>query len=297
MKPAYSLLFLLIFPLSVHSQTFTSVPFDLVENLIFIQMSVNDSKPLNFMFDSGAGITVLNSSTARDMNLKYSGEATVSTSSNKVTSKSSIDNRLLIGALELKDIDIEVLDLDHLADYFKVSFDGIIGYDIFSKYLLLTNIDARTFTILDTFDFTRHPGWEKHTLLKIDNRKIGLEVDILTRSGSYSKQILTVDTGKPDEVNIFSHAPDDLALKISKKSSQGTSASPTITSNRRGRLKEIKIDDKIWKNVKVVLTTDPASIEAFHSSEAIGLLGQELLLNFNILYNYPKDAIYLQQRK
>ena len=70
MKKAY-FLFILIATVNGYAQPInpvTKIPFELEGNHIFIQLTINHSEQLDFVFDTGAGATVINSETAEKLN-------------------------------------------------------------------------------------------------------------------------------------------------------------------------------------------------------------------------------------
>src|SRR5450756_110360 len=56
----------------------TAIPFEYCEGLLWIQVQVPQStQPLNFLFDTGAGVSVINAGTARTLGLKTGNRITV----------------------------------------------------------------------------------------------------------------------------------------------------------------------------------------------------------------------------
>src|SRR5262249_9116337 len=53
-----------------HQSAPVTLPFELVDNLILISITVNDSQPQTFILDSGAGVSVINRSRAIALGLK-----------------------------------------------------------------------------------------------------------------------------------------------------------------------------------------------------------------------------------
>ena len=94
------LLLFLIFA-SVHctaQDLLESVPIQFVENYIFIEVTINDTeKPLNFLFDTGAGITVVDTKVAEQLSLDINAQSKISTSGKSLLSKESISNIVTIG--------------------------------------------------------------------------------------------------------------------------------------------------------------------------------------------------------
>ena len=145
MHKLLSILLLGIINLPVYGQQLIEkVPIRLIDNLIFIELQINDSsEPLNFLFDTGAGVTVIETKIAEKLQLNISGETEVGTSGKTLNTKESFPNKLTIGEkLNLDDITLVMMDLSHINNYFKSDVDGIIGYDLLERVITETNIDS-----------------------------------------------------------------------------------------------------------------------------------------------------------
>ena len=292
-------IFTLIIPVRpCQTQKLTETPFTLHENVIFFKATLNGSHELNFMFDSGAGITALNSSVAEELDLLYSGESVISTSGRKIKARSSVGNSLQIGQVNLKDLALEVMYLDHLSEYFKTPVDGIIGYDLFSRFITGIHVDKMVLEIFQSLEGLDPGSWKKTKLYRVDNNKVAMDAGLKARNGSYRNYIMTVDTGAPDQIHLFPNTLEDttIDLKFTNRRVRGFSADTTITENQRGRLKGILIAGKKWKNVRAVIPVDPVSKAALGTNTTYGFIGQELLLDFNIIYDYKNNWFYLQER-
>ena len=75
-----------------------SIPIKFVDNYIFIEATVNNrEKSLNFLFDTGAGITVIDSKIADQLLLEINSEAKINTSGKSLLSKESTGNKMKLG--------------------------------------------------------------------------------------------------------------------------------------------------------------------------------------------------------
>lgn len=251
------------------------------------------------MFDSGAGTTVLNTSAAEALNLVYSGESRIGTGGGDVISKSSSGNTLQIGKLTLPEITLEVMPLDHLSTYFKTPLEGIIGYDLFRRFVLMIDVDNRLMSFYNSIKAVDTTSWKQVKLHRIDNNKIAVEISMPDSQGSYNRHMVIVDTGNPDEIHLFPNAVEagNIALKIRKKKVRGFSVDSTITENLRGSIREVQFAGQKWRNVKTVIPTDSITRLAFSDNESYGLIGQELLLDFNMICDYRKNHFYFQKRQ
>lgn len=55
-----------------------AIPVEISNNVVLMKASVNDSKPLTFILDTGAGGTVISADAAKKLGLKLEGEANAS---------------------------------------------------------------------------------------------------------------------------------------------------------------------------------------------------------------------------
>ncbi len=299
-KHHYSLSVFLAVILCIPStaQKMAEVPFSLYENVIFFKATLNGSHELNFMFDSGAGITAVNSSVASQLDLTYTGESVIGTSGRKLKAKTSSGNSLQIGRVLLEDLPLEVLNFDHLSKYFNTPVDGIIGYDLFAQYITGIRTDRKVLEFYKSLDGVDLSNWQVIEMRKVDNNKVAISTGLKTRNGAYKDYLMTLDTGAPDQVHLFPKILEDpdLDLKITSKRVRGFSADTTITENLRGKLKGVSLAGKSWKNVQAIIPLDPVTKKAFGSNESHGFIGQELLLDFNMIYDYNNSRFYLQER-
>ncbi len=106
--------FVLISYLPLRSQAVTErIPMYLIKDLMFIELKINDSsEALNFIFDSGAGVTVIDSQIAARLGLQVDGQSKIRTSGKALISEESAGNHLRLGETILIDsIDLFLMDL------------------------------------------------------------------------------------------------------------------------------------------------------------------------------------------
>lgn len=129
----------------------TSVPFQLINNHIYAPVSINGSKPLNFIFDTG-GHDILTPATAKQIGTKAIGSQTASGAGNNTTESglARVDT-IRVGAATLSKQPVSVLQFSNASE--GVDEQGMIGYEFFARFItridygkhLLTFIDKRSF--------------------------------------------------------------------------------------------------------------------------------------------------------
>ncbi|NER10415.1 retropepsin-like aspartic protease [Muriicola jejuensis] len=299
----YSIVFLSIFAsFQVTSQNIIeSVPIHLVENLIFLEVTINDNEnPLNFLFDSGAGITVVETKVAKQLALNINAESKIATSGKTLLSKESTSNILKIGRkIKLNNIDLILMDLNHLSEYLNTNVDGVIGYDLLKKFITETNIDRGEIIFYDPLSYTYKGNSDPVKLTTLESNLFGIMVDVIPRNRDEQISLnFEIDTGADNFLSFHNKTVKEHQLINGNKKQhfkKGFGADSTITSNISSKVKSVSFGGNKWRNVPVMFEVDP--INKRDNSLADGLIGQRLLLDFNIIYNLDKRVVYFEKRK
>ncbi len=138
--------FLLAFLINVAAQTpthrFTSgqsalgIPFELSGDLIVLKVRVNRSRPLHFIFDTGAGISVIDPQSARALRLRATGKLKLDATGGSVQSGLIQSVSLSVAGVEVFNQALATIDLDGMAPFFGFKIDGIIGHDFINNFVV-----------------------------------------------------------------------------------------------------------------------------------------------------------------
>ncbi len=274
-------------------------PISLVDNFIFISVSVNEhEEPLNFLFDTGAGITVIHSKMAEQLNLKVTAESKIGTSGKTVLSKESSGNSIRVGeSLILDSVSLIFMDLSHISAFIKTDVDGVIGYDLLKNSIIETNLDKHEMRFYDPADF--NPASKPERLVALESNHIGLPINVTPkRGGEDVPLVFQIDTGADNYLTfhnstVIQHNLLDSDKKY--KSRQGFGADSTITTNLRSKVYGVTLVNSQWKNVPVIYEVDPINHRT--NTLADGLIGQQILNDFNITYHLQEGLVYFEKRK
>lgn len=299
------LLIISILILSIHPifgmQIIDKTPIQIVKNLIFIEVKINDnSQSWNFMFDSGAGVTAIDQRLEDKIDLSYSGETKIGTAGKPLVSKTSKNNHLSIGEdSELNDITFYLMDLSHLSEYLKTNVDGILGLDLLNQLVVETNIDAMEMRFFSPANYEYSGNSRPLKIINLESGHFGLPVSVTPKKSKESlSMILKIDTGAANHITLHNQVItkyDLLDPQKKYKSRKGFSIDSTITNNLRGKIRSAELGTKEWRNIPVVFEVDPLN----EISERIGdgLIGQALLLDFNMTYHLDQEVVYLEKRE
>ncbi len=132
----------------------TTVPFELVNNHIYADASVNGSKPLPFIFDTG-GHLILTPDTAKQLNVDAQGRMTSTGDGNAVAfSGVAKVNAIKIGAAMLTNQPVHVLQFN-APGVEGIQEGGMIGYEFFARFITRFDYGKHTITFIDKKYF--HP--------------------------------------------------------------------------------------------------------------------------------------------
>lgn len=284
---ALLLVSLFLFPIIVKSQD--TIPFSLGDdNRIYIKAIVNNSKPLNFIFDTGADAMVANTvQTDSKLNLIYD-EETENTGANGVsTQKVSSKNTIQIGKFKKKNQ--QLLGIAYPKKYY--SFDGVIGYPFFENHLI--EIDYKEQKMILHESLKTVSNLKKYDKLKM--KMIGQVpfVDFTIMKGN--KPITfpaMIDTGFNGSLIVYHKVVSEKGLadyfqKIRSTYSQGTDGSrmksDLVIVPKAG------IGQKSLENVDANLNRTPSTV--FFPA----IMGGNILKKLHWIIDFRKNNVYITE--
>lgn len=278
------------------SETLAIVPFSLAaESVILIRATlVGHPDTLTFILDTGSSGISLDSTTARSLNL--------------VPEPSNINIRGIAGirkalflydqGLELNGLVVDSLNF-HINNYEFLSYvygtwiDGVIGYSLFSRYIVKIDYDVNEIQICSQGTIRYPRGGH---LLRPFIRTLPIQSARMRDHRRISTRFL-YDIGA------------GLSLVLSQDFEQDSAA---IRKKRRrfpiqahgvgGRLtmemtmvKEFRLGPYRFRNVPTMVFDDVYNVTSYPYLG--GLIGNQVLKRFNTIFNYEKREIYLKPNK
>ena len=125
----------------------TTVPFQLINNHIYVEASINGSKPLTFIVDTG-GHDILTPATAKLLGVPQQGSQTSTGAGDSVTQSgvARVDS-IAVGAATLHDQPVTVLKFSNAAE--GIDEQGMIGYEFFARFITRIDYGAHRISFID----------------------------------------------------------------------------------------------------------------------------------------------------
>ena len=269
------------------------IPFDLLDNRIFVDVTLNGQGPFKFVFDTG-GSNCLTPEVARRLGLQLTPiDQATGAGEKSVKAWKTLVNTFQVGEIQLSKQEFIVLDFSPIKKAFGLpAFDGIFGYEILQRFSTKINfVDSNiSFFSQKTFkekDFSAIPFSLTSEKPVISAKINGVDAKVL------------IDTGDRSALTIFSNFRQHNAIKPNyegreqKISGYGVGGPiPAIVSE----VDSVELNPHI--KLKNVVSRFPVTKGGFNAIEnANASIGNEILRQFDVVFDYQSLTIYFRPNK
>ncbi|UQB67299.1 aspartyl protease family protein [Epilithonimonas zeae] len=276
----------------------TVIKFKLINNLIFIPMTVNGVE-LNFMLDSGIAETLLFSLENKEVDFKNIEKITFKGLGETVSVEAlkSIKNNIKIGNhfIDKSHTVFIVLDEDfNISQDIGVPVNGIIGYYFFKNHPIEINYLKKTITVYkDSSKFPKRVKRYAEFPMTVELNKPYMSADVEMKHDKQSSKLL-LDLGNTDSVWLFPVLIKDFVYNrpnIDDFLGRGFSGD---IFGKRSRINSLSIGN-FRLNKPIASMPDEFSIQHLNLvKDRKGSIGSEILRRFSIIFDYPGKKIYFK---
>lgn len=275
------------------------IPFDLYNNLVVVSLKLNGVVPLKFVVDTGVRSTIITEKLITDiLKLPYSRKITVSGPGENIILVAYVVNSVdivLEGAIGSEQ-SILVLEEDYLKlrNYLGVEVHGLIGYDLFNRFIVEFDYSKRVMTLHEPDKF-KPPRNYAEVPMAVEDTKPYIFVKIQMNDTSMLYAKLMVDSGA-------SHA-----IMLNADSHENISVPPAYIQTIIGRglggdisgkisiIKSLAFDKFEFSNVVVSFPEKEFYPDTLGLIYRNGTIGGELLSRFKVIFDYFNKKIYFKK--
>ena len=270
------------------------IPFAYRTRHVWVKASVNGGPPEDFLVDTGASLTVIDSAYAAKRGIATEGQIGVTgAGASGGASFSAVDSVVLTGGpgtgVVIGHQKVAVLALnEHLEPFFWRPVAGVLGYDFISRFVMEVDYDHEILTLYDPATFQYRGSGKPVPLTMAGNipvakaRLDGIEGDFR----------LDVGSGSPVDMHSPFVKEHDLLAKAGKSFEvTGGGFGGTFVSTLC-RMKTFGIGPYEWKAPLVVLSQ--ATTGGLASEDYAGNIGNQILERFKVTFDYDRRVIYLE---
>lgn len=263
----------------------------LTGGVVLIKAVLGDfSDSLSFIMDTGSGGISLDSSTVAQLGLKPSSPERIIRGIGGTRKVGFIkDYTLKLNDLIVDSLDFHVVDYELLSAVYGERIDGVIGYSVFSRYIVKINYDTKEISFWSNGPI-KYPG--KGYLIRPSFRTLPLHVSSV-KDATQARFNYLFDIGAGLTVLFSQDFVDDSAFIKSKRKrylKQGEGLGGKVNLYMTV-IKELGIGPYRFRNVPVNIFDDEYNVTSYPSLG--GLIGNDIFRRFNCILNYNKRQIHL----
>lgn len=270
-------------------KTSTTIPFDLVNNHIYVQAKLNGKGPFRLLCDTG-GANIITPTVAKELGVKSEGAL----QGRGVGEKSEDIGLAKLQTLQVGDATLNnqlfaVFPMESFASVEGIAENGLIGYEVFKRFVVKVDYEHHTLTLTVPSAFTYQGNGTKIPFIfnahipQVDGSLDGIP-------GKFD-----IDTGSRSSLDILKPFAEkhDLAAKYNAKLEAVTGwgvggAAHSVLA----RAKVLQLGGVEVHNPVTELSLQ--SKGAFSSPYVAGNVGAGVLKRFNITFDYPHQQLIFE---
>ena len=276
-----------------------SVPFSLHNNLVVIKVILNDALPLSFILDTGVRTSILTDKTFTDLlNVNYSRKFIIPGAGGQklVDAYVANDVTLDIGGLVGHGHAMLVLeeDLLQLKNYLGKDVQGILGYELFSRFIIDINYDRRVVTFHEPSTYSKKKRYSTIPIT-VEDTKPYIIGNLKLGNGVEMEAKVMVDTGASHSLLLDKHSDEQITVPENHlESNLGRGLAGDILG-KIGRIDGFSFGKF---NFSEVIGTYPDSATYNLHGDRIarnGSIGGGILTRFRTVYDFGNSKIYVKK--
>jgi hypothetical protein len=267
----------------------TTVPFTIANGHIYVDVKLNGRGPFRILLDSG-GLNVVTPAVARELGLEVKGELPISGAGEKVedTGLAKVE-RIDVGEAFLERQAFFVFPLDEMAPVEGVPQQGLLGYEVFRRFVARIDYEHRQLTLLDAAGFRyAGPGTVLPFVFNEHIPQVDGEVDGIP--GKFD-----LDTGSRASLDLMSPfvAKHGLVEKLHATPDRitGWGVGGPVRS-RLARPRSLKLGPV---EIAGPVTGLAAGVRGFASPDVAGNVGYGVLSRFTVVFDYGRQQVILEK--
>lgn len=271
------------------------VPFTIDRNRVIIPTSVNGSSPLRLILDSGMGfdgvylfhksdLDLIDTTGAVTVNVGGAGDGEASTATMIET------GHIAFGEVTVPNQRIIVSHSSHTQQF---PTDGVAGWNFFGHYIVEIDYDQNKIFLHDTTYSHTDSSWLRLPIERKKNLPF-LDVTVEVILGEVVPMRVYIDLASEEALELLMHDQQKFTMPDSvTESSLGYGLSGEI-KGRHGKSAGLQIGKYMLHDIRTAFA--PAKVRSKQEG-ADGILGNNLIRRFNIIFDYPHNCLYIKPNR
>jgi hypothetical protein len=279
------------------------IPFDLENNFIILTVVFNKTFPLKFIFDTGSEHTIFTKREVPDfLGVDYDREFHILGSDLKTDLIAHLAKNIRLeipGKIVATNESVLVLDEDYFRfeEFAGVNVHGILGGNVFARYLIRLNYQRRVMTLIERETFKVPSGFE---IIELENfrNKPYLTTAIRLQNDSLLRVKLLLDTGAGHGLMLFSNTDSSLAAPKNVIHGNIGMGLGGFLEGFLGRTNGLFFGkNELSSPITYFQYLDSIALENATLNVRNGLIGNSILSRFQLILDLNGEILYLKPNK
>jgi hypothetical protein len=267
---------------AARSQSLATIPFEMYFNEIFVQVRVNNSEPMWFVVDSGAGGWIVDRAHATRLGLHLEQETAQGTGAGSGTYDYDVsyvkDVSFTLSGFNIAGPLIGVIDLSAHKSQIGREVEGLVGYDFFEKFVVEIDYDSKVIRLFDPTTYHYSGVGESIPIMVDQEARISfLTAEVTVQGAAPPKRKLLIDTGSNDALD-DSFVAQSTGPKIEIVGGVGLGKEFKFNA---GRVSRLKLGGVSFEDVDA-------------GAGGVALVGGEILRRFTVIFDFAHTQMILE---
>jgi hypothetical protein len=281
----------------------TRIPIEINNNLVVIPVVVNGQLPLKFILDTGVRTAILTEKIFSDiLNLTYSRKYSVAGPGGQRLVQAFVTNNVTLDlppGVHGEGHAMLVLEEDYLElrNYLGVDVHGIVGYELFSRFIVSIDYEKKVLVLIRPDKFRPRRSYAVLPIT-IEDTKPYIQTEVNMADSTSTRVKLLIDSGASHGLILEPDSNDTLAvpaLHISSIIGRGLGG---VITGQIGRIKSLELGKYEVESV-IANFPDPNSyMDTLKTSRTVlrnGAIGGEILSRFRVIFDFPNEKMYIHK--
>lgn len=270
----------------------SGIPFQLYDNGILLKAQVNNSRPLTFSVDTGAGIFgIITARAAKRLGLKPKGKFRTGAVGGDIEFSSVSGVSIRLPGVELLNQKVAILPLDDSSDD-GPEIEGGFGHDFLKHFVVEINYASGIINLYDPSSY-QYSGSGEVVPVEIVDRSPLMRARMRTDRGRVVDGRFIVDTGLSGTLVFHAAVVKRKHLLNGVKTIQAATSEEIGGQYKRriGRVKSLQFGRLVIEKptVSFSVSGDPGG-----ESDIDGVIGTEILRRFTMILDYSRRRIIFE---
>jgi hypothetical protein len=278
------------------------IPIEIQNNLVIVPVILNGQVPLKFILDTGVRTTILTEKTYSDiLHLTYTRKYSIAGPGGEKIIDAYITNNV---TLDLPGVHGEghtmlVLEKDYLElrNYLGTEVHGILGYEIFSRFIVQINYEKKML-ILQLPELFKAPKKYQELPMVVQDTKPYVYTEVEMTETARLKTKLLMDTGASHGLILEPESDSIIKVPIEHINSIIGRGLGGIITGQIGRVKSLEIGKYKINSVLANFPDLNSYNDTLKTSRHVfrnGAIGGEILSRFDLIFNFPAEKVYFKK--